>query len=169
MPNGAQGPFSVELAWKVVNQLLMDQAGISDVQAICEKDYNESGEVVMTPPSVRTYYAGTRFLSTSDSQRLSYESVGEFFILCADEDHSGDAILQAYASVKLVDQVLSILAGARINLPAGDRSEPITILRIEPVPCAGVGTAYGIAIEVPGLAQFTGANADGYTAAGVAA
>lgn len=169
MSQGTQGPFSVELCWKVLNQLLIDQLAGVDVQAISDKDYNDNGEVIMTPPSVRTFYAGSRFSSTSDSQRLSYESVGRFIILCADEDRSGDAILQAYASVKLVDQVLDLLAGTRINLPAGDISEPITVTDIEPVPCEGVGTAYGIAIEVPGLAQFSGVNAAGYTAQGVAA
>jgi hypothetical protein len=166
---GAQGPFSVELCWKVLNQLLIDQLAGVDVQAISENDYNAKGEIIMTPPSVRTFYAGSRFMSTTDSQRLSYESVGRYIILCAEEDRSGEAILQAYASVKLVDQVLNILAGTRINLPAGDRSEPITITDIEPVPCEGVGTAYGIAMELPGLAQFTGVNAAGYTAAGVSA
>jgi len=169
MSQGAQGPFSVEMCWKVLNQLLIDQLTGVDVQAISENDYNESGEVIMTPPSVRTFFAGQRFMSTTDSQRLSYESVGRYILLCADEDRSGEAILQAYASVKLVDQVLAIVAGTRINLPAGDRSEPITITEIEPVPCQGVGTAYGVAIEVPGLAQFAGVNAEGYTAAGVTA
>jgi hypothetical protein len=162
----SQGPFSVEMVWKVVNQLLIDQLTGIDVQAITEKDFNNDGEIIMNPPSVRTFYASTQFASTTDSQRLSYESVGRFIALCADEDLT-DVISQAYASVKLVDQVLAILAGARINLPAGDRSEPITITAVESLPVAGVGTAYGIAFEVPGLAQFAGANASGYTAEGV--
>ena len=162
----SQGPYSIELAWKVVNQLLIDQLGISDVQALSDSDFNQDGEIIMTPPSARTFYDGSDFASTSDSQRLSYEVVDRYMILLADEDRTS-AIAQAYASAKLVDVALPILAGTRINLPAGDRSEPVTIVAVKPLPVAGVGKAYAIAIEVPGLAQFAGANAAGYTAAGV--
>jgi hypothetical protein len=163
----SQGPFPQELAWKVLNALLVAQlagVGVSDVQAISEKDFNSEGDIVMTPPSVRTFYAGTGFHSTTDSQRLSYEAVGRFMLLCADESHTVDPVDQAYASVKLVDQVCAIVAGTRINLPTGDISEPITLVAVDPMPVEGVGTAYAIAIEVPGLAQFAGANAAGFTA-----
>lgn len=162
----SQGEFPQDLAWDVVTALAAAQMSGVDVQAISENDFNADGEIIMTPPSVRTFYAGTGFHSTTDSQRLSYEAVGRFGLLCAAEDHTS-SISQARASLKLARQVCRIMAGTRINLPTNEISEPMTLVAIEPVPCEDVGTAYCVFVEVPGLAQFAGANAAGFTATGV--
>ena len=162
----SQGPFPQKQTWEVLLALLTAQLAGVDVQGITDKDFNQDDEIIMTPPSLRVQYTGAGFHSTTDSQRLSYEAVGRFIILCADEALQ-DVISQAMVSIALADQVCGILAGTRINLPSGDISEPITLVAIEPVPVDGVGMAYAVAIEVPGLAQFAGANASGFTAEGL--
>jgi phage gp37-like protein len=162
---GTQSNFPQDQAWRVLNAMLAQQLAGVDVQPVSEKDYN-GDELILTPPSVRTYFGGSVFAATSDSQKLSYDVTSRFFALCADENRGPDAIEQAYASAHLAVKVSTILAGARINLPSGDQSEPITLVAIEPLPAAGIGMGYAVAVEVPGLAQYTGANAAGYTAQG---
>jgi hypothetical protein len=161
-----QGPFPQDQTWKVLNAMLADQLIDVDVQAISEKDFNADGDIIMTPPSVRTFYAGTGYEATSDLQRLSYDVAGRFMILCGAQDLTS-AIAQAQASARLADQVCGILAGARLNLPNGDQSIPVLLKAIEPLPIDGLGMGYAVAIEVPGLAQMPGTNAAGYTAQGV--
>jgi hypothetical protein len=158
----SQGAFPQTQAWQTLNAMLT--AGLSgvDVAAVSEKDFNE-GELIMTPPSVRTYYGGTKFTSFSDMSRQNYQATGEFIILCADEDRSPDLAQQAFISVALAGTVCALLAGATLILPSGDQSEPITLISITPLPVEGVGMAYAIAVEVPGLAQFPGTNVAGYT------
>jgi hypothetical protein len=160
----SQSTFPQEQSWRVLDALLREQLPGLDVQAISDKDYSD-GDLILTPPSVRTQYTGSGFASTTDSQRLSYEVVGRFLILCVDEDLSPALIEQAYRSAALADRVCSILAGTRI-IVSTDRSEPITLTAIEALPVIGLGTGYVVAIEVPGLAQFPGTNAAGFTPTG---
>jgi hypothetical protein len=165
----SQGAYPQELAWKTLNAMIAEQLGAGfDVQSLSEKDFNQSGQLIMTPPSVRTFFAGARYSSTSDSQRLSYEVVGEFLVLAVATDGTAGPTLQAEASAQLADQICQFLAGARIKLSTtGDISEPITLCGFEAMPVEGVGTAYGIAIELPALAQFPGTLAAGYDGSGV--
>lgn len=156
---GTQGQFKAEQAWHALTRLLDAQMDGVDVAMICDKDFNDQGEIIMNPPSARVFYAGEIALSTSDSQRLSYDSRYRFIILVADQDLSGSSANQAVASLKLAIVAKAILAGARILLADGDISEPMVYLSMEPMPTEGLGMAYGLAFEVPGLAQFPGTNA----------
>lgn len=160
-----QANFPQDQAWRVLNAMLAAELDGVDVQPVSEKDF-QGDELILTPPSVRTYFAGAAFSSLSDMQRQNYNVVNRFFVLCADEYRGPDAIEQAYASARLVVAVLGVLAGARINLPSGDQSEPITILSVEPMPTAGLGMGYAVAVEVPGLAQYPAPNAAGFTPQG---
>jgi hypothetical protein len=158
-PVGIQGEFKAEQAWDAMVALAADQLDGVDVAAICDKDLNDEGEIIMNPPSARVLFAGEVDLSTSDTQRRSYNAIYRFVILVADQDLSGSSANQARASLLLATIVKRILSGARIVLADGDISEPITYTGMEPVPTQGVGMAYGVAFEVPGLAQFPGTNA----------
>jgi hypothetical protein len=160
-----QANFPQDQAWRVLNAMLDEQLAGVDVQPVSVRDY-DGDELILLPPCVRTYFGGSVFTSLSDTSRQNYDGVNRFFALCADEDRGPDAINQAYASANLAVKVCGILAGARINLPSGDQSEPITLVAIEPLPAAGLGMGYAVAVEVPGLAQYPGTNADGYTPQG---
>jgi hypothetical protein len=156
---GIQGQFKADQAWNALTALLVAQLTGVDVAMIADKDFNDQGEIIMTPPSARIFYAGEIAHSTSDSQRLSYNSVYRFVILVADQDLTAGSANQAAASLKLAITVKAVLAGARLLLTDGDISEPLVYISMEPIPTEGVGMAYGLAFEVPGLAQFPGANA----------
>lgn len=153
-----QGVFATDQAWQAIADLLTSQLEDVDCAVISDKDFNENGEIVMQPPSVRVFFAGEIAKATSDSQRLSYEVDGRYAVMVADIDYSS-AANQAMASAALLAQVKSILAGARIVLSGGDVSEPVQWVSTEPQPVEGVGMAYCLGFIVPGLAQFPGTNA----------
>lgn len=158
-PVGIQGEFKAEQAWDAIAELLADQLDGVDVAKIADKDFNDKGEMIMDPPSVRVLFFGEVARSTSDSQRRSYDVIGQYLILVADQDLSGSSANQAEASLKMATRVKPILAGSRILLSGGDVSEPVTYVSMEQLAVDGVGTAYALAFEVPGLAQFAGINA----------
>ena len=158
MSYGIQAEFKAEQVWTALIALLVAQLPKVDIQAISDKDFNENAELIMVPPSVRVFFEGSVAKSTSDTQRLSYDVVDRFVILCADQDYTSPA-KQAIASALLASKVLVQMAGTRILLTDGDISEPITWIETAPQPVKGVGVAYALAFEVPGLAQYPGANA----------
>jgi hypothetical protein len=154
----SQGPFQTDQAWEALVALLDGQMQNVDVAAICEKDFNEDGEIIMNPPSVRVFFDSEVATSTSDTQRLSYLVDGRYVVLCADQDYTS-VIAQGFASLQLVAQVKSILAGARLQLSGGDVSDPLIWAATDRLPVDGVGVAYAVGFIVPGLAQFPGTNA----------
>ena len=149
--------LNTELVWKAFT-LLLDQLEGVNVAEISERDFNEAGELIMSPPSVRSFFTGEKASSLSDTQRLSYNVTGVYVALCASEDLRG-SVDQAKASLRLASRVKTIMAGARLALPDGDITEPVTFISMHPEPLDDVGVAYAVTFEVPGIAQFPGANA----------
>lgn len=155
----SQGEFATAEVWDAFTALLDGQLGNAvDVQQITTKDFSESGELIMSPPSVRSFFAGEGAASMSDTQRLSYNVTGRYIALCGDENLRSPAA-QAQASLALAGQVKTLMAGTRLLLKSGDTSEPVTYIGMEPEPVEGLGVAYAVAFEVPGIAQFAGINA----------
>lgn len=155
----SQGEFTTLEAWEAFTGLIASQLTGVDVKEISVKDFSEDGELVMSPPSVRSFFAEETAQSTSDTQRLSYNAVVRMIALCGDEDLRSPQA-QAKASLRLAGQVKSLMIGARLVLASGDRSEPVTYIGTIPEPVEGLGIAYAAAFEVPGLAQFAGPNAN---------
>jgi hypothetical protein len=154
----SQGQFKTDQAWQALVALLEKQLQGVDVAAISSQDFNEDGEIIMDPPSVRVFFAGEAAAATSDSQRLSYLVDGRYVVLCADQDRTS-VFDQANASIQLVTKVKNMVAGSRLLLTDGDISEPLIWVSTEVQPVDGIGVAYGVGFIIPGLAQFTGANA----------
>lgn len=159
-----QGPFRADLVWQALMDMLVDGLVVSrgsdnacDVQPVSENDF-QGDALIMTPPSVRVFFAEATGDPMSDSQRLSYNAVERFVALCGDQD-AGDRSRQALVSLSLAGDVIEILAGARIVLSSDEVSEPVRWLSTSPMPVAGLGTVYAVAFEVPGLAIYPGINA----------
>ena len=155
----SQGEFTTSEMWDAFTALLAASLAGVDVKRISARDFNDGGELILNPPSARSFFAGEGAASTSDTQRLSYNVVARMIVLCADQDLS-DPVAQAQASLTLAGKVKTAMIGARLVLASGDTSEPITYIGMEPEPVEGLGIAYAAAFEVPGLAQFAGANAN---------
>jgi hypothetical protein len=150
-----------EQVWQTLMQMLRDGLFGVDVQAISEKDFNQDGDIIMNPPSVRVFFDGEGASGTSDSQRLSYNAVGRYVVSCADQNLRSTQA-QAIASAALATRVKNVAIGARLQLPNGDVTEPIAWVSTAVMPVAGLGIGYALGFEVPGIAQFPGTNAEGY-------
>lgn len=155
----SQGAWNTDQVWDALTALLASQLAGVDCATITDRDFNEDGELIMNPPSVRTFFESETAQATSDSQRLSYLVDGRYTVLVVDQDYRG-VTEQARATIQLVNQVKSILAGARLLLPTGETSEPLQWYATAPQPVDGVGVAYAVGFLVPGLAQFPGVNAN---------
>jgi hypothetical protein len=162
LPMNLQSSFASVVAWQTLMQLLTDQMPGVDIQAISNSDFNADGELIMTPPSVRVYYDGDAASALGDAQKLAYNTVGRYMVTCADQDLKS-TVDQAMASAALADYVKGLLCGARLGYPDGEVSEPVTWISTVPVPVTGLGIAYAVGFEVPGIAQFPGTNAHGFT------
>jgi hypothetical protein len=155
----SQGEFATNEVWDAFTALLTQQLPDVDVKKITGREFTEGGELITVTPSVRCFFAGESATSTSDTQRLSYNVVGRLMVFCADND-LGSPEAQALVSLKLASRVKTILIGARVVLPSGDVSEPATYCGMEFDTVQDLGITYIPVFEVPGLAQFAGANAN---------
>lgn len=152
--------FLPEDAEAGVQALLVAQLVNVRVGSVGELDVTEKGELIFDPPCVRTLYLGSVYSSDSaqDNSRLTYNVDHMIDVVCADEDlRSSEA--QREATKKLLGRVLPILAGARVPLQDGSKSEPIDLRGIRAVGEDNIGTIYALTIAVPGIAQFDGVNA----------
>ena len=137
--------------------LLTQQLPDVDCDSIGDKDIDDNDQLVFKPPCVRTRYAGTDYVSLKDNQQLSYEARHQLEIWCADEDLQAK-VKQREKAKALVGSVLGIMAGARLALPDGSRSDPIQLLAVATMPQDIVGMVYIAMVAVPGIAQFPGTN-----------
>jgi hypothetical protein len=155
----SQGTWNTDQVWDALTELLNSQLDNVDCANITDRDFSEDGELILNPPSVRTFFEGENAAATSDSQRLSYLVDGKFTVLVVDQDYRG-ITEQARATLQLVNKVKSVLIGARLLLPTGETSEPVQWYATAPQPLEGMGVAYAAGFIVPGLAQFQGPNAN---------
>ncbi len=127
-----------------------------DVQTLGINDINDDGQLVSTPPCVRTKYVGCRYAPLHDNTHTSYDAFPTLHIWCADEDlHSAEA--QREASKRVLDLVKPILAGARIPLSDdGTTSMPILLVEDGIFMQDFLGSVYILTIQVPGIAQYPG-------------
>jgi hypothetical protein len=129
------------------------------VATVGEQDINDSDELVFRAKSVRVMFDDTQYSDTGDNQGLTYNAVHKFLIFCAGEDlRSKEA--QRKASLALVRQVLNQVVGARLSLEDGSKSEPVYPTGTGKFMQEDLGTVYIVGIGVPGIAQFTGPNAN---------
>jgi hypothetical protein len=143
--------------WDSLVALLKATMQDAQVDAITDRDFDD-GDLVLSPPSVRVMFDTTTD-SVIESSSTGYESVHHFLVICGDEDRRS-AHDQARASLKLAEIARHILAGARLRLETGERTEPLTLVGNVPIPVKVLGVAYGLGVEVQGPSSFPGANAN---------
>jgi hypothetical protein len=129
-----------------------------NVGSIGDLTTDENGELIFDPPCARTFFAGSRYGGNGDNLALAYDDTShEIQIWCAAEDLSS-LEAQRLETLKLVSQVLPIVAGAKLALADGTTSEPLRLTNVagslQGHAGAPVATVYTITIEVPGIAQF---------------
>lgn len=131
-----------------------------DFDSIGTRDFNDDGDLVLSPPCVRVRYNSTAYDPKRDNQKLTYQAANLFdcFVLAENLRSKHDERLD---TLNLVDCVADCFAGARLQLPDGTWTEPIEIVTILPVMNEGsiVDQFYAVTFRVSGFAQFSGDNA----------
>lgn len=132
-----------------------------NIDSLGDEDFDAEGQLVLQPPSIRVRFIGDDFNTLKDNQRLTYQAVPQFELLCF-ESSLRDKADERRQTLILVSVVLDQLAGARINLADGSKTQPVTIedVRLIEGASAGVDQLFSIRIGIEGFAQFSGANAN---------
>jgi hypothetical protein len=153
------GEFAIDQVWTAIQALLSQELGSRvNVDAIGTQDFDEEGEVTITPPAARVLFVG-EVAKGFETQSSAYNAEQAFAVLCADEDLGVDPQAQRIKSVQLAGRVKHILTGARIQLTDGEQSEPVIYVKTDPLPTSGTGMAYIAQFLVGGIAQFAAPNA----------
>ena len=151
--------FLPDTAEAAVGALLAAKLDGVDTSSIGGKDINDDGQLVFTPPCARTRYVGSLYSGISDNQALNYNCEHVVEIFCAAENlRSLEA--QREDTKALMGRVLVQMAGARLSLSDGSKSEPCRVVDVKSIPEDIVGMIYIVSVAVPGIAQFDGPNAN---------
>ena len=131
-----------------------------NIDSLGDQDFNEEGQLVLQPPSVRVRFTAAPYDPARDNRRLTYQAHPQFEILCFESSLRSKADERKQTLI-LVGVVQDQLSGARLNLADGSKSMPITLgpLRLVETEQGPVDQLFTQAIEVEGFAQFSGVNA----------
>lgn len=131
-----------------------------NIDSLGEDDFDENGQLVLQPPSVRVRFVADAYNTLRDSRRLTYQTQPEFDLLCFESSLRSKADERKQTLV-LVASVIDQLAGARLNLEDSSKSMPITIIDVRLVETeqGPVDQLFSIRVAVEGIAQFSGVNA----------
>jgi hypothetical protein len=132
-----------------------------NIDSLGDEDFDAEGQLVLQPPSIRVRFTDSPYNPLKDNQRLTYQAVPGFQLLCFESSLRSKADERKQTLV-LVSVVLDQLAGARINLADGSKTQPVTIENVQLVEgaSAGVDQLFDVRIGIEGFAQFSGANAN---------
>lgn len=139
-----------------------------DTQSLGDKDFDDDGNLVLQPPSTRLRFRGAGYDNLRDNQRLTYEAGLTFEVLCFQSSLRGKAD-ERLQTLQLVAAVQDQIAGARLALQDGSRTQPITMVAVELVETESgpVDQLFSVRFLVQGVQQFSGANAGTPGAGGV--
>jgi hypothetical protein len=132
-----------------------------DVKQASKNDFDDEGELVLKKVAVRVQFGQAEYAQTRDISATTLSASLMYQIVCRHESLRSDSERRD-RTMELVQAVQAVLAGARLLLVNGTKSGPIILHNVLPV-SDGFGViddCYGLTIEVPGFAQFTGANAN---------
>jgi hypothetical protein len=131
-----------------------------DIDSLGDDDFNEDGQLILNPPSIRLRFGAAEYGTLRDSRRLTYQAEPQFEVLCFESSLRSKADERKQTLV-LVGVVQDQLSGARLDLADGSKSMPITLGRLALVETeqGPVDQLFSQTIIVEGIAQFSGANA----------
>ena len=132
------------------------------IDSLGDKDFDSEGRLVLRPPALRVRFAAADYGDMRDNQRLTYQAKMPFTILCFESSLRSPADERKQTLV-LVATVVDQLAGARLQLADGSLTMPVTIKNVSLVDMVEgpVDQHFEVLIEVEGIAQFSGVNAEG--------
>jgi hypothetical protein len=131
------------------------------VDSLGDKDFDEQGRLVLQPPAARVRFLDAPFQNLRDNQRLTYQVPMSFEILFFQSSLRSPADERKQTLV-LLGAGADVVTGARLELSDGSKSMPVAIKRAYLIDTleGPVDQAFAVQIEVEGIAQFSGANAN---------
>jgi hypothetical protein len=132
-----------------------------NIDSLGDDDFDEDGQLVLQPPSLRVRFRDDPYNPARDNQRLTYQSHQSYEILCFESSLRSKAD-QRKQTLVLVSVVLDQLAGARISLADSSKTFPVSVLGVTRVDADGgpVDQLFSILVDIEGFAQFSGVNAN---------
>ena len=130
--------------------------------AVIDKgDFDDDGQLILVSPMVRIRFNSGAFGATRDTQKTTLNGELLFSFPCYHESlkSKGD---QRTKTFELLAVVTDELAGARLQLTPGVYTEPLLLVSIDQVidTLGPVDQCYAPTFMVPGIAQFSGKNAN---------
>jgi phage gp37-like protein len=147
---------------EICNALLAMFAGFKDhngnialVDIVSEKVLDEQDTLATKRlPAVMFMFAGANFIPKRDSTRITYDKESNFAALIGFRDLRAESKEQI-GSLQFLELIADKLAGSRLTLASGARTEPIALADCELLEMGEDGTWYQLNFDVGALAQFS--------------
>ena len=132
-----------------------------DVEALGKGDFDDDGQLVLKSPAVRISFGEAMYAQVRDTTRTTLSADLTFSAFCFHESIRSRA-KERTKTLQLVAAVQDELAGARLQLTPGVYTEPILLRAVTQAADAlgPVDQVFAVVFIVPGLAQFSGKNAN---------
>ncbi|MBZ5533090.1 MAG: hypothetical protein LAO20_16795 [Acidobacteriia bacterium] len=124
------------------------------VAAVTDKTVDAEGSLIAIPPAVLPIYSSTLDGERGDTTRTTYSTDHEFLILCGAQDLTGTDN-ERIGCQKLISLVRKAVAGLRLTLADGGKTDPIKLNGVEFFQFDQNGTWFGVKVLVTGAAQFS--------------
>lgn len=132
-----------------------------NIDSLGDDDFDEDGQLILQPPSLRVRFRDDPYDPARDNQRLTYQSHQAYEILCFESSLRSKAD-QRKQTLILVGAVLDQLAGARLSLADSSKTFPITVRGVTRIDgdSGPVDQLFSVLVDIEGFAQFSGVNAN---------
>jgi Bacteriophage Mu, Gp37 len=145
----------VELA--LISTLSADagiQALKAQVQGLSSRQFDEQGNIIMTPPAVLVFFEQGQEDVKGDTVRTTYQADYLFCLFCGASDLTSTD-KERSSAYELLAAVRAAIAGKRLDLDGGANSTgPVALAGITPEQFDTNGAWYCQRISVPKTAQF---------------
>jgi hypothetical protein len=126
----------------------------AQVSGISTENFDDEGNLILVPPAVLVLFDSEVLSAHRSNTKLDYTSDKQFAILCGARVFSGDKD-ERNAAYQLVSKVKDALAGLKLTLADGSKTEPITLVGVNRELFDNNGTWHSVMVRVSGTAMFT--------------
>ncbi len=131
------------------------------VEALGKADFDDDGQLILKSPAVRISFGEAMYGAVRDTTKTTLSADLTFSCFCFHESLRSKS-KERTKTLQLVAAVQDELAGARLELSPGVYTEPILLRAVTQAADAlgPVDQVFAVVFTVPGLAQFSGKNAN---------
>lgn len=150
-------PADVEAALVELLAAQLKKDGVT-VEAVSDRSFDADGNLIANPPAVLVLWSGAQYSDGQDNQQTQYDAMQPVGLLCGARSLRGSEKERTGAQ-ELVAAVVNIMAGARLPLSDGTRTQPTKLMNVEMFQFSkDFGTWYTVTVGVNAFVQFDGEN-----------